>query len=169
MEVGTDWSMMEESLRARVKSAESSLSRASSPSMWNLPYGLSHPLAHRRRVRSRNSIRVGNTKGIEGYCLVRAYRRFLPPQSHRMIPLRQRMLRPSYSLWNLLHLSRDTILEIPADPRLSRRPTYCQRVLLAHEPVVGCCNWEVRERRERRRSLPLELAVPLSWGFVRPF
>ena len=161
--------MMEEALRARVKSAESSLSRASSPSKWNLPHGLSHPLAHRRRVRSRNSIRVGNTKGIEGYCLVRACRRFPPPQSHQMIPLRQRMLHPSYSLWNLLHLSHDTILEIPADPRLSRRPTYCRRVLLAHEPVVGCCNSEVRVRRERRRCLPQELAVPLNSEFVLPF
>ena len=161
--------MMEESLRARVKSAESSLSRESSPSVWNQPDGLSHLLAHHRRVRSRNSIRVGNTRGIEGYCLVMACRRFLPPQRDQRIPSRQRMLHPSYSLWNLLHLSRDTILEIPADPRLSRKPTYCRRVLLAHEPVVGCCNSEVRVRRERRRCLPQELAVPLNWEFVLPF
>ena len=160
---------MEQSLRSRLRSEASSLSRGNSSLVWNQPDGLSHLLAHRRRVRRRKSIRIGNTRGIEGCCLAMVYRRFLPPQSHRRIPLCQRMLRPSYSLWNLLHLSRDTILEIPADPRLSRRPIYCRRVLLAHEPVVGCCNWEVRGRRERRRCLPQEIAVPLNWVFVRPF
>ena len=160
---------MEQSLRVRVKSAESSLSSASSPSMWNQPHGLSHLLDHHRRVRSRNLIRVGNTKVIEGYCLRGVYRRFLPPQRDRRIPLHQRMLRPSYSLRNLLHLSRDTIPEIPADPRLSRRPIYCRRALLAHEPVVEYCNWEVRGPQERRKCLLLELPAPLNWGFVLPF
>ena len=161
--------MMEQSVRSRLRSEASSCSRGGSPAVWKEPDGLSHLLAHRRRVRSRNSIRVGNTKGIGGYCLVRACRRFLPPQSHQRIPCRQRILHPSSALWNLLHLSHDTILEMPADPRLSRRPTYCRRVLLAHEPVVGCCNSEVRVRRERRRCLPQELAVPLNWEFVLPF
>ena len=162
-------SMMGQSLRSRLRPEASSLSRGNSSLVWNQSDGLSHLLAHRRRVRRQKSIRIGNTRGIEGCCLAMVYRRFLPPQSHRRIPLCQRMLRPSYSLWNLLHLSRDTILEIPADPRLSRRPIYCRRVLLAHEPVVGCCNWEVRRRRERRRCPPLELPAPLNRGFVLPF
>ena len=159
-------SMKEQSLQSRLRSEASSLSRGSSPSVWNQPDSLSHLLAHRRKVRSRKSIRIGNTRGIEDYCLMAVYRRFLPPQRDRRIPSHQRMLHPSYSLRNFLHLFRDTILEIRDAPRLSRRR---RRVLLAHEPVVECCNWEVRGRRERRRCLPLELAVPLNWEFVLPF